>query len=176
MNTAILLLLPLAILAGCKDDTASLDIPEAHILTSEASGHYCQMNVLMHPGPKVQVFLADTPAPLWFVQVRDGIAYLKSPEQTSEILVLYVSDMGEAGSWAKPGIENWVDASTAYFVVGSDAVGGMGAPEIVPFSDRSKAEKFMGVRGGSIMRLDEIPAELVLSPVETNSVEPQASE
>ena len=65
--------------AGCKDDVASAVIPGPLALTEEAAGHYCQMIILEHQGPKAQVHLEGLPAPLWFSQVRDGISYLKSP-------------------------------------------------------------------------------------------------
>ena len=176
MNRALALMLPLALLMGCKDDVVSLALPDPLVLTEEAAGHYCQMVILEHQGPKGQVHLAGFSAPLWFSQVRDGIAYLKSPEQTAEILVLYVNDMGEAVSWQEPGEDNWIDANTAFFVVDSDAIGGMGAPEIAPFSDRTKAEEFITEHGGEIMLLAEIPAELVLSPVEFDTAALEISE
>ena len=169
MKLVVSLLVPLLILAGCKEDSAALSVPDPVSLTEEAAGHYCQMTILEHPGPKAQVHLDGYPAPLWFSQVRDGIAYLKSPEQSAEILVLFVNDMGNAVSWSEPGTDNRIDANDAYFVVGSDAVGGMGAPEIAPFGDLLKAEQFIQVHGGNVMRLTEIPAEVVLSPVETNT-------
>ena len=169
MKLVLGVLLPLLILSGCKDDSAALSLPDPVVLTEEAAGHYCQMIILEHQGPKAQVHLADYPAPLWFSQVRDGIAYLKSPEQSAEIRVLYVNDMGRAVSWSEPGPDNWIDANEAYFVVGSDAVGGMGAPEIAPFGDMNKAQDFIQEHGGAIMRLNEIPAEAVLSPVEFNA-------
>lgn len=164
-------LIPFALLlavaaAGCSDATSQSAKPEAIALTEEAAGHYCQMVILEHEGPKAQAHLAGLEAPLWFSQVRDGLAYLKSPEQSAELRVLYVNDMGAATSWSKPAIDNWIDATAAHFVVGSDAIGGMGAPEIVPFSDAEKAAAFAQERGGSVMRLDDIPAETVLSPVE----------
>lgn len=159
-------LLPLAVLAGCKEDVADLVLPEPQELTVEAAGHYCQMVILEHQGPKAQVFLDGYLAPLWFSQVRDGLAYLKSEEQSADIVVLYVNDMGEAISWNEPGEDNWINAADAYYVVGSDAIGGMGAPEVTPFGARLKAEEFITNHGGEIMLLDEIPAELVLSPVE----------
>jgi copper chaperone NosL len=162
-------LLPLLILAGCKEDGAALSVPDPVPLTDEAAGHYCQMIILEHQGPKAQVHLDGYPAPLWFSQVRDGIAYLKSPEQSAEIRVLFVNDMGNAISWSEPGTDNWIDANDAYFVVGSDAIGGMGAPEIAPFGDLVKAQQFIKDHGGSVMRLTEIPAEVVLSPVEFNA-------
>jgi len=176
LNFAALLLLPFVFLAGCKEDLANVTVPEPLALTEEAAGHYCQMVILEHQGPKAQVHLAGMSEPLWFSQVRDGIAYLKSPEQSADILVLYVNDMGAAQSWLEPGADNWIDANTAYFVVGSDAIGGMGAPEIAPFAETTKAEQFALEHGGEIMRLEDIPAEVVLSPIEFTTTSLELSE
>ena len=169
------ILFPLLLLAGCKEDSAALLLPDPVVLTEEAAGHYCQMNILEHRGPKAQIHLAGYMAPLWFSQVRDGIAYLKSPEQSAEVLALFVNDMGIATSWDEPGPDNWIDANDAYFVVGSDAVGGMGAPEIAPFGELTKAEQFIDQHGGTVMRLAEIPAEVVLSPIEFSAAEGEQS-
>lgn len=166
LSAAVYLLVPLIFVSGCSDNSIQINKPEAIVLTEEAAGHYCQMIIFEHEGPKAQAHLAGMVAPLWFSQVRDGLAFLKSPEQSAEILVLYVNDMGAATSWAEPGSGNWIDAQSAHYVVGSDAVGGMGAPELVPFIDQDKAEDFANQRGGKVMRLSEIPAETVLSPVE----------
>ena len=140
-------LAPFILVAGCSGDTPEADMPRPIALTEEAAGHYCQMVILEHEGPKAQLYLAGMPAPLWFSQVRDGIAYIKSPERTADIVVLYVNDMGAAPSWDQPGIDNWIDATGAFFVVGSDAIGGMGAPELVPFATEDKAAAFAERRG-----------------------------
>ena len=152
-------------LTGCKADIVNVQIPAAQSLTDEAAGFYCQMEILEHPGPKAQVHLAGMLAPLWVSQVRDGLAYVKSAEQSGEILVLYVNDMGAAVSWSEPGVENWIKADGAFYVVGSDAVGGMGAPELVPFADRQEAEKFIAEHSGEILQFSDIAVEMVLSPV-----------
>ena len=162
-------LLPFLALAGCKDDVTASALPAAVTLTEEAAGYYCQMVILDHPGPKAQVHLAGMDAPLWFSQVRDGLAYLKSPDQAAEIRILYVSDMGVAPSWDQPGADNWIDAATATYVVGSGAVGGMAAPELVPFSDAALALAFSEAHGGSLMALEEIPLATVLAPLDGNS-------
>lgn len=169
-------LLPLLILTACSGQTEQQPVPQPIALTDEAAGHYCQMVILEHEGPKAQMYLDGLPEPLWFSQVRDGLAYVKSPEQSADILVLYVNDMGAAVSWAEPGIDNWIRANDAYFVVGSDAVGGMGAPEIAPFSDKEKAEAFVRDHGGEIMKLADIPAEVVLAPVEHDPQTNEANE
>ncbi len=166
----------LLLLMACKEDQAASQIPDPVELTQEAAGHYCQMAILEHQGPKAQVHLEGMFAPLWFSQVRDGIAYLKSPEQSAEIRVLYVNDMGRATSWTKIGKGNWIIASDAYFVIGSDAIGGMGAPEVVPFGNQADADGFAAEHGGEIMRLDQIPVEVVLAPVEFDSTSLETSE
>ncbi len=156
----------LPVLAACNEDIAQAELPVAIPMTAEAVGHYCQMDILEHDGPKAQVHLAHLREPLWFSQVRDGIAYLKSPEQDGEVRILYVNDMGTAKSWSEPGEASWIDATEAYFVVGSNAIGGMGAPEIVPFARLEKAQDFASSRGGAIKRLGDVSADDVLSPIE----------
>lgn len=151
--------------SACKDQAQSVK-PKAVAMTEDALGHYCQMALSEHPGPKAQVHLDGFQTPLFFSQVRDAIAYKRMPEQSHRILAIYVSDMAKAASWESPGIDNWADADTVVYVVGSRAVGGMGAQELVPFSDRQAATDFAGKNGGTIQTLSEIPDSTVLTPVE----------
>ncbi|CAM3968881.1 nitrous oxide reductase accessory protein NosL [Phaeobacter inhibens] len=152
-------------LVACKEDL--LQDTSAMPLAVEAVGHFCQMNLFEHDGPKAQAHLDGLPQmPLFFSQVRDVVAYQRLPEQSHEILAIWVNDMGaEGASWSSPGTTNWIPAETAIYVVDSRVVGGMGAPEIVPFSQMAKAEAFVATNGGQVMRLDEIPDSAVLAPV-----------
>ena len=161
-----LLILPLMLVAlvACReDDTAAR--PDPVSMSEEAVGHFCQMALLEHPGPKAQVHLSGLIDPLFFSQVRDAIAYQRMPEQSHLITAIYVSDMGAAASWEDPGADNWIAADDAHYVVGADVTGGMGAPELVPFSDRAAAETFTGENGGTILALAEISDTEVLAPV-----------
>ena len=162
MNRALLFAL---VLAACREDTAQNTDPLP--LTPETVGHFCQMNLLEHEGPKGQVHLEGLPgAPLYFSQVSDLVVYLRLPEQSHPILAVYVSDMGAPGaSWAEPGAANWVDARRAHYVVGAAVEGGMGAPEVVPFANRQQAETFAAEKGGAVMALDAIPDSAVTAPV-----------
>ncbi len=157
------LLLVLA-LAACKEETQDLS-PIA--LTPEATGHYCQMNLLEHPGPKAQVHLEGLPGmPLFFSQVRDAVAYARLPEQDGVILATYVSDMGAPGAtWEEPGPTNWIAAESATYVMGSSAEGGMGAPELVPFADPAAAAAFAAEKGGKVVQLAQVPDSEVIAPV-----------
>lgn len=165
MNRSSIALAGLLALAACnEEDVASRPAPVA--MTEAALGHFCQMNLMEHPGPKAQIHLDGLPDPLFFSQVRDAIAYQRMPEQSHAIAAIYVSDMAAAPSWQDPGADNWLPAREAHFVVGSDAVGGMAAPELVPFSDERAARAFSAERGGTILTLQEIPDSDVLTPVE----------
>lgn len=162
MTRLLLISAGLLALVACKED--DLTLPPPVTMSGDALGFYCQMTLSEHPGPKAQVHLANTPAPLFFAQVRDAIAYLRMPEQDARITAIYVNDMGRAHSWDNPGIDNWIAARDAFFVLGSDAVGGMGAVELVPFSDRDAAQSFARQRGGRVVTLDMIPDTEVLAP------------
>lgn len=161
-----LLLAALALISACKEEVSRNLTPQD--MTPDTLGHYCQMNLLEHPGPKAQVFLDGYPAPLFFSQVRDVIAYARAPEQVAPILAVYVNDMGAAGAtWDEPGEGNWIAADAAFYVVGSAREGGMGAPETVPFSSRERAEAFARTEGGRVLALSDITDDMVLVPVET---------
>lgn len=164
MRAAAPILIALLALAACKQETA--EAPPPAPLTETALSYFCQMNVAEHGGPKGQIHLAGHDQPLFFAQVRDMVAYLKSPERDAEITAVYVSDMGRAGSWDHPGADNWTAAETATFVVGARVAGGMGAPEIVPFADPAAAAGFIARYGGQALPLQEIPDDAALGPVD----------
>jgi copper chaperone NosL len=140
-------------------------------LNPQAVGHYCQMELLEHEGPKGQAHLAGLPgAPIFFSQVRDAVAYMRMPEQSHAILAVWVNDMGANGAtWAKPGVDNWIKAQDATYVVGAAVKGGMGAPELVPFSDPARARAFATANGGTVMAFDQIPDDAVLAPVDQDA-------
>ncbi|AVO38616.1 nitrous oxide reductase accessory protein NosL [Pukyongiella litopenaei] len=162
-----LLLCALLALTACREEVA--EAPDPVPLTEDALSHFCQMNVAEHGGPKGQIHLKGLPVPIYFAQVRDLVAYLKSPERDAEITAIYVSDMGVAANWADPGAENWIDAGAAHFVIGAGVAGGMGAPEIVPFADEAAATAFIARYGGTSVRLDDIPDDAALAPVDLDT-------
>lgn len=159
MKRAVFILALAASLAACKDDVAQAPTPVE--MTDEALGHYCQMFVADHPGPKAQIHLKGYEAPLWFSQVSDAVAYVHDPSRDADIAGIFVSDMNRAENWAVPGTANWIDAQEAFYVIESDRPGGMGVPEAIPFGTRAGAEAFQGENGGQIVTFDAVPAEYV---------------
>lgn len=160
------LALALAALAGCRDEAVA---PAPVDLTEEAVSFFCQMHILDHGGPKGQVHLEGMPAPLFFGQVRDLVAYLKAPERDARIVASYVNDMGAAPRWSEPGIGNWIAAEAAVFVVGAGVAGGMGAPEVVPFADPAAAADFIARHGGRAVALTDIPEAAVFGAVDPDA-------
>jgi copper chaperone NosL len=151
------------LLAGGCDEREAAEVPPPRAMTAEAVGNYCGMNVLEHPGPKGQIILESVLEPLWFSSARDTFAFTMLPEEPKDIRAIYVSDMGKAGSWEAPGADNWVEARQAVFVVGSRVRGGMGADEVVPFSERAAAERFAADNGGRVVGFADVPRKYVLS-------------
>lgn len=155
------MLLAALLVSGCQGEEQTV-MPAPYALTAEAMGRYCGMDVLEHAGPKGQVILDKSPEPIWFSSARDTIAFTMLPEEPKNIAAIYVSDMGKAPSWEKPGPENFIDARTAFYVIGSALRGGMGSQEAVPFSSRDDAEAFAAKNSGKVVGFGEIPESYIL--------------
>jgi copper chaperone NosL len=162
---AILLVLA-TLVAACGETPAPATAPAPLPLDREAIGHYCQMIVADHPGPKAQIFVADRAQPVWFSSVRDGIAFTRLPEEPKNIVAFYVNDMSDT-AWEQPSDSTWMAAADAWYVLGSGRSGGMGAPEAVPFVSAPAAEAFAAAHGGRVVRLDDVPNDYVLGEVAT---------
>ena len=140
-------------------------------------GNYCGMNLIDHPGPKAQIFLAGREDPLWFTQVRDAIVFTRLPEEPRDIIAIWVNDMGRTTNWDAPEAGAWSEARNAWYVIGSGGPDGMGAPEAVPFGTEAAAGAFAAAHGGSVVRLDGIPDDYMLggtSPPGEAAVQPRA--
>jgi copper chaperone NosL len=160
LAAALLALLAAPLLAACEEKQQAA-APAPHEITREAIGHYCNMIVADHPGPKGQVFLIGEEKPIWFSSVRDTIAFTMLPEEPKNIAAIYVNDMGRA-SWEKPEPATWIEARQAWYVVGSAQRGGMGAVEAVPFAQKTAAEQFVREHGGRIVTFAEMPPSFIL--------------
>ena len=155
------LVVAFALFAGCSQQE-EVAMPDPFTLDAEAIGRYCGMNILEHDGPKGQIILTRIPEAIWFSSARDAVAFTMLPDEPKNIAAIYVSDMTVAESWEQPGADNWIDARTAFYVLGSRVQGGMGVAETVPFSSEDAARSFVEANGGEIVRFADIPLEYVL--------------
>jgi copper chaperone NosL len=164
--------LSIILLSACGEPEVT-EMPTPQEPTSAAIGYYCSMTVIDHPGPKGQIHLIGKKQPLWFSSVRDTIAFTMLPEESKDIAGIYVNDMGRANNWEKPDPETWIEAKAAVYVIGSSHIGGMGAPEAVPFGDMDMARAFAGEHGGRVVAFKDIPRDAILGNANKGSVEHQ---
>jgi copper chaperone NosL len=148
-----LALATLFLLAACSKQEEA--IPAPHAMAADATGYYCGMLLPEHGGPKGQILLRGTDTPVWFSSVRDTINFLRLPEEPKDIGAIYVSDMAKAPTWENPGAENWIAATDAVYVVGSDRQGAMGGAEAVPFGAKDAAAAFASAHGGKVVSFEE---------------------
>ena len=158
-------LLALGATAGCDGEDDVVTRPPPVEPTRDASGHYSGMIVVDHSGPKAQVHLPDRTEPVWFSSVRDAIAFTMLPEEPRTIAAMYVNDMGVA-QWDAPEPGTWIDATGAWYVIGSERMGGMGVPEAVPFAARDAAARFSAAHGGRIVALAGVPEGYIFAYAE----------
>lgn len=152
--TALALLLALT---ACSQQQTAAPPPQA--ITDASKGYYCTMNLAEHNGPKAQVFHQSDPGKaVWFSTVRQMLGYLKHPGEPRDILAIYVTDMSKVKDWNVPNADNdWIDAKTAYYVIDSKFIGGMGFADALPFSDQTAAQAYVKQNGGRVLRMEEIP-------------------
>jgi len=151
----------LLLLTACSKQEEA--VPAPHAMAADATGYYCGMLLTEHGGPKGQILLRGTDTPFWFSSVRDTINFLRLPEEPKDIGAVYVSDMAKAPSWEEPGAENWIAATDAVYVIGSDRQGAMGGAEAVPFGAKDTAAAFAAAHGGKVVSFEEARAALAES-------------
>lgn len=150
------------VLSACGQEN-SAEKPAPFALPDTAIGYFCGMTVTNHNGPKGQIFLKGQSEPLWFVSVRDTLAFTRMPDEAHKVRAVYVTDMGVAGNWDQPEDESWREADRLWYVAGAAVQGGMGGNELVPFADKAKAEAFITNHGGSLLHgVEAVETDLLL--------------
>ena len=149
---------PLGLLVGCGEQAAqqrSLAPVEIDRSTS------CELDGMLladYPGPKAQIHFAGQDKPSFFCDTVELFSTLLAGEQVRAVQAVYVQDMGKA-DWNQPQ-GHWIDAKTAFYVLGSKRHGSMG-PTIGSFAQEADAKKFAGEYGGKVLRFGDIKADMV---------------
>lgn len=148
----------LGTLAGCGErasEAQSLAPVEIDRSTS------CELDGMLladYPGPKAQVHFAAQDKPSFFCDTVELFSTLLAGEQVRAVRAVYVQDMGKA-DWDHPQ-GHWIDAKTAFFVLGGKRHGSMG-PTIGSFAQEADATKFAAQYGGKVLRFGDIKADMV---------------
>ena len=146
------------LLSGCGDKAAeqtSLAPVEIDRSTS------CELDGMLladYPGPKAQVHFVGQDKPSYFCDTVELFSTLLAGEQVRAVQAVYVQDMGKA-DWNQPQ-GHWIDAKTAFYVLGSKRHGSMG-PTIGSFAQEADATKFAAEHGGKVLRFGDIKADMV---------------
>lgn len=144
----------LAALGACSQATQKIAVQEPGPDTA------CSLDGMIlndYAGPKAQLHYTEG-KPDFFCDLTELFSVVLLPEQKRAIAAMYVQDMGKA-DWEHPQ-GNWIDAKTAYYVVGSRKHGSMG-PTFGSFSSMQDAEAFAHREGGKILRFEQINADMV---------------
>jgi copper chaperone NosL len=123
------------------------------------SGTACSLDGMLlgdYPGPKAQIHYAGSDEPDYFCDLIEMFRMYLKPEQVRGVRALYVQDMGNT-DWERPRGQ-WVDARTAFFVVGSRRHGSMG-PTIASFALEADARRFVTEHGGRVLPFGGVKAE-----------------
>ena len=117
----------------------------------------CGMFVAKYPNWASQVRLTDERV-LFFDGVKDMMVFVLHPDRyrtsAEAIQEIWVRDYYR---------QEWIDAGSAWYVVGSDVMGPMGK-ELVPFASKEAARTFLEDHHGSrILPFAEISADLIQS-------------
>lgn len=132
-------------------------VPVAQELTREAACALDGMLLMDYPGPKAQIHYDQGP-PDFFCDTVEMFAIHLRPEQQKRVRALYTQDMGKA-DWHAPR-DHWIDARSAFYVVGSRRTGSMG-PTIGSFAREADARAFVTRYGGRVLRFAEVTPEMV---------------
>lgn len=154
--------LVLTLLAGCDNSAQKLAVVrQAVAVESTEECHLCGMVISKFPGPKGQLYQRGQQQNRKFCSTRDMFAYLLDPEHRHQIQEAYVHNMA-ASPWDKPGENTYVDAKTAWYVVGHRLPGAMG-PTLATFKEQSHAEIFAEEFGGKLYVFEQLTIELISS-------------
>ena len=152
-------------LVACSDSRDSDMVHRAVAIESGDECHLCGMLIGNFPGPKGEAYERGQTQVKKFCSTRDMFAFLLQPENTHRITQVFVHDMAVA-PWESPDDEAFIDAKSAFYVVGHSQQGAMG-PTLASFKSQADAEMFSREFGGRVIGFGEITMDLVVGLVST---------
>lgn len=158
VNWCMLLLLP-GLLLGCGEAPEEKVARQAVAIESGEECHLCGMIITNFPGPKGEAFQSEGDTVHKFCSTRDLFSFILQPENKRQIKEVYVHDMSKT-PWQKPEDEYFIDARTAWYVIGSNQKGAMGKT-LASFSEEKHAKVFSKNYGGEVYKFDDITVDIL---------------
>ncbi|MEH6453294.1 MAG: nitrous oxide reductase accessory protein NosL [Psychromonas sp.] len=157
---SLLLLVLLGLLLGCSEaDKQNQMVKQAMAIESADECHLCGMIISKFPGPKGELYQKTSEDIVKFCSTRDMFSYLLQPENQRQVEQVFVHDMSKT-PWHKTDDQYFIDARTAWFVIGSSQTGAMGKT-LASFSLQDDAVAFTKEFGGDVYPFSEITIELL---------------
>ncbi|MGF1763277.1 nitrous oxide reductase accessory protein NosL [Aliivibrio kagoshimensis] len=158
VNQIVFILVCASFIAGCSEQNDQQQmLKQAVAIEAADECHLCGMLIVNFPGPKGEIAQKNSERIEKFCSTRDLFSYVLQPENRRQITQIFVHDMSKS-PWGSPNDEHFVDAKTAWYVIGSDKKGAMGET-LASFSQKSDAEAFSVEFGGKVIGFDEITLE-----------------
>lgn len=151
------------VLSGCNDVGPEQQGYSPVAFHAGDECHICGMAITQHPGPKGEA--VDKQGALKFCSTAEMLNWWLQPENKGRQVSLYVHDMAR-GTWEAPDDSALTDATKAFYVVGSNLKGAMGA-SLASFAKEEDAKEFVVKEGGRLVRFEEIDLVL-LQPQEAH--------
>lgn len=139
-------------LAGCNEAEQTERVLEPVAFHASDECHVCGMAIGDFPGPKGQA--VGKGGVKKFCSTAELLGWWLQPENRVGDAKLYVHDMGRS-TWEQPDDHYLIDATTAYYVAGTDLKGAMGAV-LATFADESAAKALATMHGGRVLRFEDI--------------------
>ncbi|WP_286264792.1 nitrous oxide reductase accessory protein NosL [Thalassotalea atypica] len=154
-----LMLITAITLGACTEQKTEEALLTAVAIEKADECHLCGMIIEGFAGPKGAVTHKTENTPRKFCSTRDMFAYYLDPEHKRNVKQLLVHDMSQV-PWDMPDDELYIDAKSAWFVVGSNQSGAMGST-LASFAEKKVADAFASKYGGNVYSFDGITTDLI---------------
>ena len=144
-------------LAGCNDAGSDRQVYEPVAFHSGDECHVCGMAIGDFPGPKGEA--VGKQGAMKFCSTAELFGWWLQPENRGQDITLYVHDMARS-TCEKPHDDALIDARQAFYVVGANLKGAMGAA-LASFAREEDAKAFAAKQGGRLVRFGQIDLALL---------------
>ncbi|MCE9687579.1 nitrous oxide reductase accessory protein NosL [Shewanella sp. AS16] len=146
-------------LFACGEQSADSQPNQAVALARADECHLCGMLIGTFPGPKGELYTKTSDTVKKFCSTRDLFTFLLDPEYRHQVKEIYVHDMSKS-PWEAPLDSHFIDARSAWYVIGSSKTGAMGKT-LASFGDEASAQAFAKAYGGTLYRFEQITLALL---------------
>lgn len=145
------------LLLACEQSNSSRTVVEPIAFHGDDECHVCGMIINNWPGPKGEI-LTGSDEVYKFCSTVDMLTWWLQPEHSNQMADIYVHDMTDT-PWATPEDEHLIDATQAWYVMGSTQQG-MG-PTLASFGSQQAAVEFSEQYSGEVLAWSDLNLEVL---------------